>query len=73
MPAIATSVSTLSTDVTTLKSCMTDPTASGCTGTYSAATTLASLVSTISGCMTDPAATACTTTYSASTTLPQVC
>ena len=29
MPAIAVSVSTLSSDVTTLKSCMTDPTASG--------------------------------------------
>merc|ERR1719232_735134 len=72
LPGIATSISTLNTDVTTLKSCMTDPTAAGCTGTYSAATTLASLVSTIAGCMTDPAASACTTTYSAATTLPQV-
>ena len=57
------SVSTLSTDVTAVKACLTDPTASACTSVYSGASTLPASVSTLStdltpvkACMTDPSA-----------------
>ena len=49
---------------------MTDPTAAGCTGTYSGASSLPGGFSTVTACFTDPTATSCTGTYSASSTLP---
>ena len=61
----------LTTDVTALKSCMNDPTATACTTAYAASTTLPAVltatstdVTPLKSCMTDPTATACTTTYS---------
>ena len=72
MPGLASSVSTLSSDLTVVKACMTSPSASSCTATYSAATTLAQLAATMGSCFTDPTASGCTTTYSGSSTLPQV-
>ena len=67
-----TTCTTLTTDVTALKGCMTSPTDPSCTGTYSDATTLNKLVDTMHKCMNDPTATDCTTPYSATTTLPKV-
>ena len=72
MPAITSGVSSLTTDVTVLKSCMTNPSDSSCTGVYSADTTLNKLTANIGSCMTNPSDSACTSKYSASTTLPQV-
>ena len=69
----------MTSDMTTVKACLTDPTASGCTGTYSgtssmpgitaSVSTLSTDVTALKGCMTDPTASACTGTYSAATTL----
>ena len=60
------------TDVTTLKDCMVDPSAEACTGTYSVVTNLNKLVDAMSKCMTDPTAEDCTSVYSDVTTLPKV-
>ena len=43
---------TLNTDVTAVKACLTDPSATGCTTTYSATTTLPSKVANMDKCMT---------------------
>ena len=63
--------------MTTVKSCLTSPTDSGCS--YTAATNLPALVSSVSSdltpvkeCLTDPTATACTGTYSAAASLPKI-
>ena len=69
MPGITASVSTLSTDVTALKGCMTDPTASACTGTYSAASTLPGIVKNVDKCMTDVSDATCTASYGATANL----
>ena len=60
---------TLTTDMTAVKSCLTDPTAAGCTGTYSAATTLPKIVSNVDKCMTNVEDATCTNSYGASTGL----
>merc|ERR1711936_1030802 len=74
----------LVSDVTPLKECMTDPTASACTTTYSAATTLPKVLvgkcdqttcttlttdmTTVKSCLTSPTDSGCS--YTASTNLP---
>ena len=65
-------MNTLTTDVTTLKDCMTDPSDPSCTDTYSVVTNINKLVDAMSKCMTDPTSLNCWTVYSAATTLPQV-
>ena len=60
-------MTTLTSDLGTVKSCLTDPTAAACTGTYSGASTLpgslataTSDLTTTKACLTDPSASACT-------------
>ena len=65
-------MNTLTTDVTALKGCMTDPSTSACTDTYSVVTNLNKLVDVMSKCMTDPTASDCDTSYPTATTLPKV-
>ena len=67
IPAQLGTVTTLTSDLGTVKSCLTDPTAAACTGTYSAASTLpgslataTSDLTTTKACLTDPSASACT-------------
>ena len=67
-----TTCTTLTTDVTALKGCMTDPSASSCTDTYGVATNLNTLVDAMSKCMTDPTAGDCASVYPIATTLPKV-
>ena len=67
IPAQLGTVTTLTSDLSTVKSCFTDPTAAACTGTYSASSTLpgslataTSDLTTTKACLTDPSASACT-------------
>ena len=82
IPGIVSTVPALNIDVTTLKGCMTDPTATSCTGTYTTTSsmpvitaTMAALpalsadVMTLKGCMTSPTDSSCTGTFSAATNL----
>ena len=73
----STTCTTLTAGLATNTACLTDPTDTACTTTYSAASTfpgavasLSSSLTPVTACMTDPTATACTGTYSAATTLP---
>ena len=62
--------STLSTDMTAVKACLTDPSAAGCTGTYSAATTLPGIAKNVDKCMTSVSDATCTASYGADARLP---
>ena len=55
--------------MTTVKACLTDPSASGCSTTYSAASTLPAIVKNVDKCMTDVSDATCVASYGASTSL----
>ena len=55
--------------MTTVKACLTDPSASGCTGTYSAATNLPMIASNVNKCMQSVDDASCTSSYGASSYL----
>ena len=55
--------------MTTVKACLTDPSASSCTTDYSAATTLPAIVKNTDKCMKDVSDSTCTSTYGASSYL----
>ena len=65
-------MNTLTTDVTTLKGCMTDPSDASCTDTYGVVTNLNKLVDAMSKCMTNPTDGDCASSYPDATTLPKV-
>ena len=77
--SIPAQLGSLSPDMTTVKTCLNDPTASGCTGTYSGSSSIPGIVSTVpalgtdvttlKGCMSDPTDPSCTGTYSDATNL----
>ena len=60
---------TLTSDMTTVKACLTDPTASGCSTTYSSSSTLPAIVKNVDKCMTDVSDATCTSSYGATTNL----
>ena len=60
---------TLTNDATVLKACMTDPSAAGCTGTYSTAASLPATATNLGSCMADISGATCTASYGASSNL----
>ena len=55
--------------MTIVKACLTDPSASGCSTTYSAASTLPGIVTNVDKCMTSVSDSTCTASYGASSNL----
>ena len=55
--------------MTIVKACLTDPSATGCSTTYSASSTLPGIVTNVDKCMTSVSDSTCTASYGASTNL----
>ena len=80
--SIPAQLGSLTPDMTTVKTCLNDPTASGCTGTYSGSSSIPGIVSTVptlstdvttlKGCMTDPTDSSCTVIYSTTSSMPVI-
>ena len=64
-----TTCTTLTSDMTIAKACLTNPSASGCSTTYSAASTLPGIVTNVDKCMTSVSDSTCTASYGASANL----
>merc|ERR1719282_2027715 len=79
--SLSNDLTALTSSTTALQECMTDPTSTGCTNSYSGPSTLPSVVAgkcdgatctTLEACMTDPTSVSCTGTYGGAATLPSV-